>query len=190
AAAGDVWNRWPPNPQNDSFMRARNGRTIVHLVGVGPEDLGLGFKDGIDNDDSCVQPTAAYPYLSEPGSPVITQEIIDAAAADPYRRYRVPGTDIILFDVGPEDLGKCYADGVDNDGDGAIDEGIDEGIDEMIDESRFDGIDNDGDWDPLRDDTGLDGVPFTGDPGDGDGRSEERRVGKECRCGRALYRVK
>ncbi len=169
AAAGDVWNRWPPNPQNDSFMRARNGRTIVHLVGVGPEDLGLGFKDGIDNDDSCVQPTAAYPYLSEPGSPVITQEIIDAAAADPYRRYRVPGTDIILFDVGPEDLGKCYADGVDNDGDGAIDEGIDEGIDEMIDESRFDGIDNDGDWDPLRDDTGLDGVPFTGDPGDGDG---------------------
>ena len=37
-------------------------------------------------------------------------------------------------------------DGIDNDGDGAIDEGIDEGIDEMIDESRDDFLDNDGDW--------------------------------------------
>ena len=33
-------------------------------------------------------------------------------------------------------------------------------IDEMIDESRADGIDNDGDWNPLQNDTGLDGVPF------------------------------
>lgn len=168
-AAGDSWSRWPPNPQNDPFMRGRRGRPIIHLVGVDESDVGAAFKDGIDNDDSCVDPTAAYPYLSEPDSPVVTQEMIDAAADDPFRRYRVPGTDVILFDLGSEDLGKCYADGVDNDEDGAVDEGIDEGIDEMIDESRDDGIDNDGDWDLLRDDTGLDGVPFSGDPGDGDG---------------------
>ncbi|MBN1999783.1 T9SS type A sorting domain-containing protein, partial [candidate division KSB1 bacterium] len=39
----------------------------------------------------------------------------------------------------------------------------------LIDESRDDGIDNDGDWDPTTDDVGLDGVALTGDPGEGDG---------------------
>ncbi len=39
----------------------------------------------------------------------------------------------------------------------------------MIDERRDDGIDNDGDWDANYDDTGLDGKPGTGDPGEGDG---------------------
>ena len=169
AAAGDVWQRWPPNPGSDPMHQGRNGRTIVHLAGLDDTDVGLAFKDGIDNDDSCVEPTAAYPYLSEANSPVVTQAMIDAAASDPHGRYRLPQTDIILFGIGPEDLGKCYADGIDNDEDGAVDEGIDEGIDEMIDESRADGIDNDGDWDALRDDTGLDGVGFSGDPGDGDG---------------------
>ena len=159
AASGDTYLRWPPNPAA--------GQT--HLLGLGEADLGRAFKDGIDNDDSNVQPTANYPYLSEPGSPTVTQAMIDAAAADPYGRYPVPGTSIVLYDVGPADLGKAYADGIDNDEDGAIDEGIDEGIDEMIDESRADGIDNDGDWNLLQDDTGLDGVPFNNDPGDSDG---------------------
>ncbi|MDX1530430.1 MAG: hypothetical protein R3362_02790, partial [Rhodothermales bacterium] len=132
------------------------------------EDLGLPFKDGVDNDRSCEQPTPAFPFLTEPGGGVVTQALVDAAAGDPYGRVQTPeGT--ILYAIGPEDLGRCYADGIDNDGDGAVDEGIDEGIDEMIDESRADGIDNDGDWNPLQDDTGLDGVPFSGDVGDGDG---------------------
>ncbi len=39
----------------------------------------------------------------------------------------------------------------------------------LIDEARDDGIDNDGDWNPETDDVGLDGAPFTGDPGEGDG---------------------
>ncbi|GIV61569.1 MAG: hypothetical protein KatS3mg044_0435 [Rhodothermaceae bacterium] len=49
-------------------------------------------------------------------------------------------------------------DGIDNDGDG------------MVDESWTDGIDNDNDWDPERDDVGVDGIPGTGDEGEGDGR--------------------
>src|SRR5690606_8392072 len=61
--------------------------------------------------------------------------------------------------------GECAAsggtfypgDGIDNDGDG------------MIDESWTDGIDNDGDWDPEVDDVGIDGIPGTGDEGEGDG---------------------
>lgn len=45
-----------------------------------------------------------------------------------------------------------------------------EGLDNiLIDEKRDDNIDNDMDWDPLYDDVGLDGVPGTGDPGEGDG---------------------
>ncbi len=40
----------------------------------------------------------------------------------------------------------------------------------MIDEAREDGIDNDGDWNPLTDDTGADGAAGTGDRGEGDGK--------------------
>lgn len=169
ASSADAFFRWPPNPGNDSISKRANGSPIVHLLGVEQADLGLPYRDNIDNDDSCVSPTAAYPYLTESRSPTVTQEIVTAASTDPYRRFRVPGSNVILYSVGPEDLGKCHADGIDNDGDGAVDEGIDEGFDDMIDESRSDGVDNDGDWNLLQSDVGLDGVAFSGDPGDGDG---------------------
>jgi len=119
-------------------------------------DLGKKYRDWIDNDDD-----------GEDKSPVITQEMIDAAA-NTGKRYMIPGG-ITLYDVGPEDLGKKYADGKDNDGDGAVDEFIDEGIDEMIDENRENFIDDDGDWDAFNDDVGLDGDPLTVDKGQGDG---------------------
>lgn len=48
-------------------------------------------------------------------------------------------------------------DGIDNDNDG------------MVDESRENGIDDDGDWDPEKHDYGIDGLPNTGDEGEGDG---------------------
>ena len=48
-------------------------------------------------------------------------------------------------------------DGKDNDGDG------------LIDESRENGIDDDGDWNPDKDDVGIDGLPNTGDTGENDG---------------------
>ncbi|MEW6511440.1 MAG: hypothetical protein AB1428_10815 [Bacteroidota bacterium] len=48
-------------------------------------------------------------------------------------------------------------DGIDNDGDG------------VVDERQDDGIDNDTDWNPIGDDLGIDGVANTGDPGEGDG---------------------
>jgi len=49
------------------------------------------------------------------------------------------------------------SDGLDNDGDG------------LIDESQSDGIDNDHDWDAGRDDLGADGIAGTSDEGEGDG---------------------
>ncbi len=45
----------------------------------------------------------------------------------------------------------------------------------LIDERRDDGIDNDGDWDPLMDDVGLDGVWGTFDTGENDGRPTSGR---------------
>ncbi len=154
-AQGDQWKRWPRNPENDPIQKG-----LVHLLMVEQDDLGYAFADGIDNDDD-----------GEPGSPVVTQEMIDAASNDaPYYRYVVPETGVILYDVKAEDLGKKYADGIDNDGNGAVDENIDERIDEMIDEERDNGIDDDGDWNPLTDDVGLDGVADTGDKGEGDGK--------------------
>jgi hypothetical protein len=49
-------------------------------------------------------------------------------------------------------------DGIDNDNDG------------LVDESQSNGIDDDGDWNPDKDDVGIDGVPNTGDEGENDGR--------------------
>lgn len=161
-AAGDRWGRWPSIPEPYAGQP-------VHLIQVGAEDLGRGFKDGIDNDGDALGDQPAD-YLWEPGSPVVTQAMVNAAASDaPYFRFRVPNTTIVLYDVKAEDVGSPYADGIDNDGDGATDEGIDENIDEMIDERRDDGIDNDGDWRPSLDDVGLDGADNTVDRGEADG---------------------
>ena len=93
---------------------------------------------------------------AEVNSPLVTSDMISSASSDVWGRYKVPGTEIILYRLDDSDIGKPYRDGVDNDGDGAIDEGIDEGIDEMIDESRDDFLDNDGDW-AMDDDVGING---------------------------------
>jgi hypothetical protein len=52
---------------------------------------------------------------------------------------------------------------------GIATDGIDNDEDGMIDESWTDGIDNDNDWSIDNDDVGVDGVPNTGDFGEGDG---------------------
>jgi len=149
--ASNKYKIWPPL---DAFQNKQ-----VHLIGVTSNKLGLPYKDGIDNDGD-----------GETGSPVITQAMIDQAAKDaPFFRYRV-NPKVVLYSLTSASLGKKYADGIDNDKNGAIDEGIDDGIDVLIDEARDDGIDNDFDWNPLRDDVGLDGVADTGDEGENDGK--------------------
>lgn len=66
---------------------------------------------------------------------------------------RAPGYFGYIFLESP---GNPY-DGSDNDGDG------------LIDESRNNGIDDDKDWNPEKDDVGIDGIPNTGDLGENDG---------------------
>ncbi len=152
AVSSQAWNIWPL--PNDGYQDGD-----IHLIGLGDEDLDAGYADGIDNNANPDDPyLLEYPLGlgADINSPLVTAEMVTTAASDPWLRYRVPGTSIILYDVNTDDIGKSYADGLDNDGDGAVDEGIDEGIDEMIDESRDDFIDNDGDWD-FSDDVGLNG---------------------------------
>ncbi len=146
-SASNQWHIWPPQSINDTIQG-----TSIHLIGVENDDLGRVYADGVDNNNSEDYPSGTGAELN---SPVIDSSIVLSAENDPYKRYAVSGTDIILYDIGWEDLGLRYADGIDNDGDGAVDEGIDEGIDEMIDESRDDFIDNDNDWDWANDDVGL-----------------------------------
>jgi hypothetical protein len=67
-----------------------------------------------------------------------------------------------IIDETALNIGMKYADGIDNNNDGIVDE--------LIDESRADGIDNNNNWDPATDDVGLDGLPGTGDFGEGDGK--------------------
>lgn len=80
----------------------------------------------------------------------------DVAGRDPgyfgYKFLESPG-------IGNENIAGVFypGDGIDNDGDG------------MVDESWTDGIDNDGDWNPDTDDLGVDGIAGTGDIGEGDG---------------------
>ncbi len=105
------------------------------------EDLswdGQRIADGIDN-------WYLNPNLfleGEDNSPVIDLEMIASAADDPLHRYFVPATNIVLYGVTEEWLGMKYSDGIDNDGDGFIDEGIDTGIDDAV-EIWYDGVDND-----------------------------------------------
>ena len=90
--------------------------------------------DGIDN--------RPFPD-SEAGSPTIDSMMVTEALNDPYGRYFLENG-IVLYGLDYDDVGRGYIDGIDNDGDGAIDEGIDKGIDEPG-EIWFDGIDNDND---------------------------------------------
>ncbi|MFL2989114.1 MAG: TonB-dependent receptor domain-containing protein [Candidatus Neomarinimicrobiota bacterium] len=98
-------------------------------VWEGPE-----IADGVDN---------FFFIDGENGSPTVDSAMILQAQGDPYNRYFLDNG-IILYDLDYSDLGKRYIDGIDNDGDGEVDEGIDKGIDENV-ERWIDGIDNDGD---------------------------------------------
>ena len=81
--------------------------------------------------------------IGEDASPLITQEMVNAAADDEFNRYELDNGTVLWF-ITEEKIGFVYADGIDNDGDGDIDEGIDLYVDDAS-EIWYDGVDNDGD---------------------------------------------
>ena len=81
--------------------------------------------------------------IGEDASPLITQEMVDDAADDEFNRVTLDNGTVLWF-ITEEKIGFVYADGIDNDGDGDIDEGIDLYVDDAS-EIWYDGVDNDGD---------------------------------------------
>ena len=68
--------------------------------------------------------------------------MVEKASADLFNRYTLDNGMVLWF-VTEDKIGKSYADGIDNNGDGDIDERIDIGIDDE-EEAWIDGIDNGG----------------------------------------------
>ena len=109
------------------------------------DEYGFMFADGIKN---------RRPIGVESGNPFITQDMVDMATDEQYNRLCVDGDNISVFSgncsgivlwfLDDSDVDRAYKDGIDNDGDGLIDESIDTGIDETA-ELFYDGFDNDGD---------------------------------------------
>ena len=79
----------------------------------------------------------------EDASPTITAKMVEEASSDEFNRYTLENGTVLWF-VTEDKIGNYYADGIDNDGDGYIDEQIDIGIDDE-EEAWVDGVDNDGD---------------------------------------------
>jgi hypothetical protein len=113
-----------------------------------------GATDYSDDDSYFIPPYNVPNYPSVDNIPVYARSMVYSWDHDGKGMFgRKPGYFGYKFLESP---GNPY-DGIDNDGDG------------MIDESQQDGIDNDGDWNPLIDDVGVDGIAGTGDEGEGDG---------------------
>ena len=104
---------------------------IPYIDGANESWVGLPMADGISLSGG------------ESGSPIITQEMVDEASGDLFNRYTL-SNGMVLWFVTDDKIGLYYADGIDNNGDGVVDESIDIGFDDDA-EAFVDGIDNDGD---------------------------------------------
>ena len=124
------------------------------LFGIyGDPDLGGGGPENTDDNGSFIPPFNVPNYPPVDNIPVYARSMAYFFDPDMTGRLGVPmGYLGCKFLESPGSF-----DGIDNDGDG------------MIDEQQDDGIDNDGDWNIETDDVGVDGIPNTADQGEGDG---------------------
>jgi len=117
----------------------------------GDPDLGGGSPENGDDNGFFVPPYADDGSVDD--IPVYARSMVYFWDPDMTGNYGLPlGYVACKFLESPGNTD----DGIDNDGDG------------MIDESQSDGIDNDNDWNPAIHDVGVDGVPKTNDEGEGD----------------------
>ncbi len=119
----------------------------------GDPDIGGGSPENKD-DEGFFVPPYSLDTLDISSVPVYARSLVYFWDQDMKGDFGLPlgylGCKFLESPGNPED-------GEDNDGDG------------LVDERQDDGIDNDGDWDPNIHDVGIDGVPNTGDLGEGDG---------------------
>jgi len=119
----------------------------------GDPDLGGGSPENTDDNGYFIPPYST-PQVNVDNIPVYARSMVYFWDPDMVGRGGLP-----LGYLGCKFLESPgnSVNGIDDDGDG------------MIDERQDDGIDNDGDWNPLINDYGIDGIPNTGDQGEGDG---------------------
>ncbi|MBU0507352.1 hypothetical protein KKH27_00755 [bacterium] len=189
----DITYSWDSDDQGSAgWIPVRPGEINVGYVGYAFLESPGNPYDGIDNDGDVPSPS----YVLEPsdfqarsynvGNRLFlinysTFERIDTTMPTQGISFTAYGRQ---FNVYPgQMLEENGRNNIDDNLNGLIDERIEDhlgltykdyfnnrGLDNLlIDEARDDGIDNDGDWDPLTDDVGADGVPATGDYGEGDG---------------------
>ncbi|MCK7521820.1 MAG: hypothetical protein MZV64_31150 [Ignavibacteriales bacterium] len=110
-------------------------------------DLGGGSPENTD-DNGLFIPPYSTPQINVDNIPVYARSMVYFWDPDMFGRGGLP-----LGYLGCKFLESRWKfnQRTDDDGDG------------MIDESQEDGIDNDGDWNPLINDYGIDGIPNTGD---------------------------
>lgn len=126
----------------------------------GDPDLGGGSPENSDDNGFFVPPYSTDSVNVE-NIPVYARSLVYLWDPDMEGRKGLPmgylGCKFLESPGNPDD-------GIDNDGDG------------MIDERQDDGIDNDGDWDQNLHDVGIDGIEGTNDEGEGDGVPTAGRV--------------
>lgn len=118
----------------------------------GDPDLGGGSPENTDDNGYFVPPYDSTGRLN--GVPIYSRSMVYFWDPDMKGARGLP----LGF------LGCKYLESPGNPGNGIDDDG-----DGLIDERQDDGIDNDHDWNPLEDDIGIDGVPNTQDEGEGNG---------------------
>jgi hypothetical protein len=117
----------------------------------GDPDLGGGSPENSDDNGFFIPPYADDGSVDD--IPVYARSMVYFWDPDMTGNYGLPlGYVACKFLESPGNPD----DGIDNDGDG------------MIDERQDDGIDNDNDWSDITDDVGVDGIPKTNDFGEGD----------------------
>jgi hypothetical protein len=117
----------------------------------GDPDLGGGSPENTDDNGFFVPPYADDGSVDD--IPVYARSMVYFWDPDMIGNYGLPlGYVACKFLESPGNEN----DGIDNDGDG------------MIDERQNDGLDNDNDWSDVTDDVGIDGIPKTNDQGEGD----------------------
>ncbi|NUO20052.1 hypothetical protein HUU59_11440 [bacterium] len=154
--------------------------------------------DGIDNDGDSQDPNSPrltgdvlglflQPRSFGPGQTIVLvdydtyERTVTTFPLNGPLRYMIRDREVVLNPG--QQVVENGGNGIDDNLNGLIDERIDHQDlayidyttgrgtnDPLLDEARDDGIDNDGDWDPLTDDVGADGVALTGDAGEGDGQ--------------------
>ncbi len=119
----------------------------------GDPDLGGGSPENTD-DNGFFIPPYSLDTVNVDNIPVYARSMVYFWDPDMKGNFGLPlgylGCKFLESPGDPDD-------GIDNDGDG------------MLDESQDDGEDNDDDWNPDIHDVGVDGIPNTGDEGEGDG---------------------